>query len=741
MKAPTTHPLHICSAKKTDLIINRLHILLHGFALIVLFYYRLTTLSHIIQHKDHQTPLIPYLLVVFSEAILSFLWLLHRPSKWRPVTRTAYPEPLPEDEKLPPVDVFVCTTDPRREPSLNVMNTVISAMALDYPTDKLAVYLSDDGGAPVTLCAMREAWRFAKCWVPFCRKYEVKTRCPDAYFSTLDSGGGYGREFVADRKIIERKYEEFKQSLEKNLKTIGTSVSRDHPAIVEVINDANGNEKNDSNQKGMPLLVYVAREKSPSHPHNFKAGAINTLLRVSAMISNAPYFIVLDCDHYCNDPTSARQAMCFYFDPQISSKLAWVQFPQHFHNISEHDLYDGNLHYYWREWEGLDGLKGPTITGCNFYMKREAYYGFDNIPKDAELNQLKMFFGSSNELIKSTYKSYKPNVLRSEGKVSDSLQKEIQLLASSTYDVDSKWGTEVGALYNTVVEDSMTSLILHSKGYDSVWIDPARPCFLGSCPTNLHDMLVQQTRWAFGLLQMTLSKFSPLIYGPLRMSVFQSMCYAALTMDPLYVFPFYGLGIIPQICLLNGIPLYPKVSDPYFIVFAFVFISSQLKHVQEVISYGDPIRTSLYDLRVWMMKSGACYLYATLNAVLDQFGLNEANFSLTSKVVDDEETKRHQEGVYDFQSSPQLLVPLCSVYIINLVAFFVGTMRIFQSNEGKEMFFAQAMLALFGISVNYHLFQGMVLRADKGRISSFITLLSVGISAIILFFGSFVVYF
>ncbi|KAK6138732.1 hypothetical protein DH2020_027525 [Rehmannia glutinosa] len=558
---------------------------------------------------------------------------------------------------------------------------------------------------------MKEAWKFAKWWIPFCRKYEVKTRCPDAYFSSLESAADkfiWSTEFVADRNKIEEKYEEFKESLEKNLKIIGSSVSKDHPPIVQVISDANGSE-NDSSQKGMPLLVYVAREKRPSHPHHFKAGAIN--LRVSAMISNAPYFIVLDCDHYCNDPTSARQAMCFYFDPEISSKLAWVQFPQHFHNISEHDLYDGNLHYYWREWEGLDGLRGPTITGCNFYMKREAFYGVDRIPKDADLNQLKKFFGSSNELIRSTYKSYKPNVSRDEGKA--------------------------GARYNTVVEDSMTSLILHCKGWISVWIDPARPCFLGTCPTNLNDMLVQQTRWAFGLLQMTLSKFSPLLYGPPRMSILQSMSYGGLTLDPLYVFPFYGLGIIPQICLLHGIPMSRIHSSSCSHSF---FISSQLKHVQEVVSYGDPLRTSLYDLRVWMMKSGACYLYAVLNAILDQFGLNEANFSLTSKVVDDEETKRHQEGIYDFQSSPQLLAPLCSVYLLNLVAFIIGTARIFQSDKGKEVF-AQAVLALFGITVNYHLFQGMLLRTDKGRISTSITMIAVAITGIILFFGSLLVFF
>ena len=28
----------------------------------------------------------------------------------------------------------------------------------------------------------------------------------------------------------------------------------------------------------MPLLVYVSREKKPSHPHHFKAGALNVLV-------------------------------------------------------------------------------------------------------------------------------------------------------------------------------------------------------------------------------------------------------------------------------------------------------------------------------------------------------------------------------------------------------------------------------------------------------------------------------
>jgi len=29
---------------------------------------------------------------------------------------------------------------------------------------------------------MRESWRFARWWLPFCRKYGITTRCPQAYF-------------------------------------------------------------------------------------------------------------------------------------------------------------------------------------------------------------------------------------------------------------------------------------------------------------------------------------------------------------------------------------------------------------------------------------------------------------------------------------------------------------------------------------------------------------------------------
>jgi cellulose synthase/poly-beta-1,6-N-acetylglucosamine synthase-like glycosyltransferase len=91
------------------------------------------------------------------------------------------------ESDLPPVDIFICTADPIKEPPLTVINTVLSALALDYPVGKLSCYVSDDGGSPLTFYALLEASRFAKIWLPFCDNYSIQDRCPEAYFSNADA--------------------------------------------------------------------------------------------------------------------------------------------------------------------------------------------------------------------------------------------------------------------------------------------------------------------------------------------------------------------------------------------------------------------------------------------------------------------------------------------------------------------------------------------------------------------------
>lgn len=200
-------PLHSCQVLKYKLIINRFHSFSHLILLLFLIYYRVSSISQTLVTKN--APPLPHLLVFSSELILSFIWLLNQAYRWRPVYRDVFPERLPDDEQLPAIDVFICTADPNKEPTLGVMNTVISAMAMDYPADKLNVYLSDDGGSPVTLKAMKEAWRFAQWWLPFCKKFGVKTLCPEAYFvkGNDDTSETFlSSDLLAHKKVVKVRY-------------------------------------------------------------------------------------------------------------------------------------------------------------------------------------------------------------------------------------------------------------------------------------------------------------------------------------------------------------------------------------------------------------------------------------------------------------------------------------------------------------------------------------------------------
>lgn len=62
-------------------------------------------------------------------------------------------------------------------------------------------------------------------------------------------------------------------------------------------------------------------------------------VRAAAIITNAPYILNVDCDHYINNSKALREAMCFMMDPQLGKKICYVQFPQRFDGIDRHDRY------------------------------------------------------------------------------------------------------------------------------------------------------------------------------------------------------------------------------------------------------------------------------------------------------------------------------------------------------------------------------------------------------------------
>lgn len=133
----------------------------------------------------------------------------------------------------------------------------------------------------------------------------------------------------------------------------------------------------------LPMFAYVSREKRPGYDHNKKAGAMNALVRASAILSNGPFILNLDCDHYVYNSMAIREGMCYMMD-RGGDRICYLQFPQRFEGIDPSDRYaNHNTVFFDGNMRALDGLQGPVYVGTGCMFRRYALYGF-NPPRPRE---------------------------------------------------------------------------------------------------------------------------------------------------------------------------------------------------------------------------------------------------------------------------------------------------------------------------------------------------------------------
>nr|GMD95213.1 cellulose synthase-like protein G3 [Ipomoea batatas] len=366
----------------------------------------------------------------------------------------------------------------------------------------------------------------------------------------------------------------------KKAVSVDSSVKNDRPPYVEVIHDNTKNQEGEDEESKMPLLVYVSRERRPLRPHRFKAGALNALLRVSGLMSNAPYMVVLDCD-------------------------------------IKNDIYDGQARSaYTTKYQGMDGIRGTICAGTGYYLNKKALFSRPN-QEDEFLHEAEKHFGCSSMFIDSLKRLNDKNYDKRDI-LSDSTIEEAKTVASCTYEENTAWGGQIGYSYECLLESSFTSYLLHCKGWRSVYLYPKRPCFLGCTTIDMKDALVQLMKWASGLVQVGFSKYSPLVYGiSNNMPILQVLCYSYFMFSHLLSIPTLLYGIVPQLCFLTGTPLFPKVSSVWFAPFAIVFVSSLLQHVHEVFSTGGSIKTLWNEQRIYLIKSVTACLFGCLDALFE----------------------------------------------------------------------------------------------------------------------------
>ncbi|KAL6330177.1 hypothetical protein AAG906_040098 [Vitis piasezkii] len=577
-----------------------------------------------------------WLLAFLCESWFTFLWVLNLSSKWNPVSYKTYPERLLQSSS----SGHVCDNcrSHAGTPIITV-NTVLSLLAVDYPANKLSCYVSDDGASPLTFFALLEASKFAKLWVPFCKKYGIQPRAPFRYFSReLLPSHGNSMEFLQEYRKIKEEYEELRRRIEDaTLKSISNELSAaefvafsnikrgSHPTIIKVIL-----ENKESRSDGLPHLVYVSREKHPKHPHHYKAGAMNVLTRVSGAMTNAPFMLNVDCDMYANNPQIFHHSMCLLLGSKNEQDCGFVQTPQSFYDGLKDDPFGnqfGVLYKYLAS--GIAGLQGPHYSGTGCFHRRKVIYGlwpdgrmeFKGRTGISKYERLEKTFGNSKEFTKTAAR-----ILSGLSGISDcpyDLSNRVEAahqIASCSYEYGTNWGTKIGWLYGTTTEDILTGMRIHARGWKSTDCRPDPPAFLGCAPSGGPAALIQQKRWATGLLEVLFSKNSPFIITfTAKLQFRQCLAYMWILSWGLRPIPELCYLALPAYCIMAGSHFLPKVQDPAVLIPISLFVSYNFHTLLEYWGAGYSIRA----LTAW--------LFGFLSVILKLLGLSETVFEVTKK--------------------------------------------------------------------------------------------------------------
>ncbi|KAG4959375.1 hypothetical protein JHK87_036008 [Glycine soja] len=675
----------------------RIVIIMRLIILVFFFHLRITTPVH--------DALALWIISVVCEIWLALSWLVDQIPKWFPITRETYLERLSirferegEPNLLSPVDIFVTTADPLKEPPIITANTVLSVLSVDYPVVKVSCYVSDDSASMLLFDTLLETAEFARIWVPFCNKYNIEPRAPEFYFSQkLD----YLKDkvhptFVKDRRAMKREYEEFKVKINVLVAKAqkkpeegwvmqdgnpwpGNNID-DHPGMIQVCLGSAG--ALDIEGKELPRLVYVSREKRPGYQHHSKAGASNALINMKCLDGiQGPMYVGTGCVFnrqalYGREPPSDKR-------PKMKS-CSWPSCCSCCSGDSQSSSDDDETD---QELEDFDEDEEEELP----FMS---------------LKSLEKRFGQSPVFISSAL--IEDGGLP-KGTDAQLLIKEAIHVISCDYEEKTEWGREIGWLYGSVTEDLLTGFNMHCRGWKSVYCMPKKAAFKGSAPINLSDRLHQVLKWASGSTEIFFSGYCPLWYGyGGKLKWLQRLAYTNSVVYPFTSIPLLIYCAIPAVCLLTGKFIIPTLSNLASIWLMALFISIILTCVLELRWSGVSIQDWWRNEQFWVIGGVSAHFFAVFQGLLKVGGVH-TNFNVRAKSAND--TAFGQLYLFKWTT---LLIPPTSLVILNMVGIVAGISDAI--NNGYDSwgpFFGKLFFSLWVIVHLYPFLKGLMGRQNR----------------------------
>ncbi|XP_021288828.1 cellulose synthase-like protein D4 isoform X1 [Herrania umbratica] len=499
----------------------------------------------------------------------------------------------------------------------------------------------------------------------------------------------------------------------------------------------------------LPMFVYVSREKRPGYDHNKKAGAMNALVRASAILSNGPFILNLDCDHYIYNCKAIREGMCFMMD-RGGEDICYIQFPQRFEGIDPSDRYaNHNTVFFDGNMRALDGVQGPVYVGTGCMFRRFALYGFDppnpermtqvkesetqplttsDFDPDLDVNLLPKRFGNSTLLAESIpiaefqgrpiadHPAIKfgrpPGALRIPREPLDAATvAEAVSAISCWYEDKTEWGDRVGWIYGSVTEDVVTGYRMHNRGWRSIYCITKRDAFRGSAPINLTDRLHQVLRWATGSVEIFFSRNNAFLASR-RLKILQRLAYLNVG-----IYPFTSIFLIvycflPALSLISGQFIVKTLNVTFLVYLLIITICLIMLAILEVKWSGIGLEEWWRNEQFWLISGTSSHLAACIQGLLKVMAGIEISFTLTSKSAGEDNDDIYADLYLVKWTS--LMIPPIVIAMINIIALAIAFSRtVYSSVPQWSKFMGGAFFSFWVLAHLYPFAKGLMGRRRK----------------------------
>jgi cellulose synthase (UDP-forming) len=545
---------------------------------------------------------------------------------WRPLERQVRSldqlRPALPEQQFPAVDIFITCYN---EPVEMVEATARAALGIDYPANKLRIYILDDGKSE-QMRAMAQNLAIDDLRSPL---MQIEAAQLETARAELETRLQQLQELIFETSEAE----DFLQDLPSNhgahkflqtLRDVFIFMSRHETSGANISDRLVQEQKRlqreilQKQQESSNLVRcrYIARTKVPGKPHHAKAGNINHAIFSGE--TNGDFILTLDADHIPK-PQFLKRVLPYFFSynhwtgKYESNRIAFVQTPQDFYNLPKGDPYGHSAHlFYGPIQQGKDGLNSAFYTGTNAILRREAL-----------LNVGLQYF-------------------------SDALGKD-----ASRIDEFNLIG---GMSSSSITEDMNTAMRLHGAGWQSVYHNELLA--EGLAPDDLGSTLKQRLRWAQGTIQVLVQE-NPLLKPGLsfwqRLQYFQTM-YSYFSGFATVIFIscpiiFFFTGIIPVQAFGNDFAIH---FFPAFMINRLTFVAA---------TWGIPAG------ELWRSEQYAIALFPLfIQSVWSVFSRTPLNFQVTPK--------QRQSGNYLNLVIPQLAIVVLSIVGMgwSLMRFLLGTL-------------------------------------------------------------------